>query len=262
MSSTFQKFKGLHANAELLLLPNAWDARSAIAFQECGFPAVATSSAAVANSLGYDDGEKMSFQDYLFVIRRMLSSINIPLTVDIETGYGNNDDEIANNVLNLADLGVAGINIEDSKINGSERSLKDPIIFARTIDHIRKRLRSKGLELFINIRCDSYLLNVDNKQQETIGRLRIYNQSGADGIFVPFLSNEQDIEEVVSTSNLPLNVMCVPGLPDFDSLNRLGVKRVTMGPFMFQRIYSEISTLTKAIVSNRTFSALLTQPAY
>src|ERR1044071_9469801 len=113
MTSTFEKFRELHASNELFLLPNAWDARSARAFQECGFPAVATSSAAVANSLGYDDGEKMSFQDYLFVVKRILSSINVPLTVDIETGYGNNDEDIANNILQLADLDVAGINIED-----------------------------------------------------------------------------------------------------------------------------------------------------
>ena len=257
MSSTFQKFKGLHASNELFLLPNAWDARSAKAFQECGFPAVATSSAAVANSLGFDDGEKMSFQDYLFVIRRILSSISIPLTVDIETGYGNNDEQIANNILHLAELGVAGINIEDSVIEVSGRSLKDPIIFARTIEHVRKKLEASNHKLFINVRCDSHLLNVDNKQSDTITRIRIYNQSGADGIFVPFLKNEEDISEVVANSKLPLNVMCVPELPDLDSLSRLGVKRVSMGPFMFQRVYSDISRLSKAIISSRTFSALL-----
>jgi 2-methylisocitrate lyase-like PEP mutase family enzyme len=257
MSSTFQKFNALHVNGELLLLPNAWDARSAIAFQECGFPAVATSSAAVANSLGYDDGEKMSLQDYLFVIRRILSSINVPLTVDFETGYGINDEDIANNVLHLADLGVAGINIEDSVINGSERSLKDPVLFARTIINIKKKLKTRGIDLFINIRCDCHLLNIENKQQETIARVKIYNQSGADGIFVPFLSNEQDISEVVVNSSLPVNVMCVPNLPDLDALSKLGVKRVSMGPFMFHRVYSEIGTLSKAIRSTRTVYPIL-----
>lgn len=257
MSSTFQKFKGLHASGEIFLLPNAWDARSAKAFQECGFPAVATSSAAVANSLGFDDGERMSFQDYLFVTRRILSSVSIPLTVDIETGYGDNDEDIAANILQLAELGVAGINIEDSIIKESGRSLKDPIIFARTIGHIKKKLEAKALQLFVNVRCDSHLLNVDNKQGETITRVRIYNQSGADGIFIPFLKNEKDITEVVANSTLPLNVMCVPDLPDLDSLSRLGVKRVSMGPFMFQKVYSDIRTLSKSIISSRTFSALL-----
>ena len=257
MSSTFEKFKGLHTNDELFLLPNAWDARSAIAFQECGYPAVATSSAAVANSLGYDDGEKMTLQDYLFVIRRIISSINVPLTVDIETGYGTTDEEIANNVLLLADLGVAGINIEDSIIEGSARSLKDPILFARTIAHIKKRLIARGAELFVNIRCDCHLLNIDKKQIEAIARVKIYNQSGADGLFVPFLSLESDIVDLVAVSTLPVNVMCVPGLPDFDALNKLGVKRVSMGPFMFHRVYSGIGTITKSILSSRSFASIL-----
>ena len=257
MSSTFQKFKGLHANSELFLLPNAWDARSAIAFQECGLPAVATSSAAVANSLGYDDGEKMPLQDYLFVIRRILSSINVPLTVDIETGYGNTDEDIATNISHLADLGVAGINIEDSAINGPERQLKDPFAFARTIGHIKKKLITRGVDLFVNIRCDCHLLNIENKQTETLARIKIYNQSGADGIFVPFLSAEKDIAEAAAAANLPLNVMCIPDLPDLDTLNNLGVKRVSMGPFMFHRVYAGIGKFTKEIITSRRFSSIL-----
>ncbi|HEY9005050.1 MAG TPA: isocitrate lyase/phosphoenolpyruvate mutase family protein [Ohtaekwangia sp.] len=255
--STFQKFKALHASNELLVLPNAWDARSAIVFEQYGFPAVATSSAAVANSLGYEDGENMSFEDYLFVIRRILSSIHVPLTVDIETGYSADDDAIADNVLHLADLGVAGINIEDSVIHGAERSLTDAALFARTISHIKKRLKSRGIDLFVNIRCDCYILNVENKQQETIRRLKLYNPSGADGIFVPCIQNESDIAEVAASSSLPLNVMCIPGLPDLDTLNRLGVKRVSMGPFMFHKVYAGISTLSKAIVSSRSFTPIL-----
>lgn len=133
MSTPYQKFKSLHASNELFILPNAWDARSAIMFEENNFPAVATSSAAVANSLGYEDGENMSFDDYKFVIRRILSSINVPLTVDIETGYGTTNLEIAENILHLADLGVASINIEDSVIQKSGRALKDAAAFAKTI---------------------------------------------------------------------------------------------------------------------------------
>src|SRR5687768_1778266 len=97
--SSFKKFKALHDGRELLILPNAWDARSAIMLGQNGFPAIGTSSAAVANSLGYEDGENMPLTDYLFVIHRIISSINIPLTVDIETGYATTAEEIANNIL-------------------------------------------------------------------------------------------------------------------------------------------------------------------
>lgn len=226
--------------------------------QESGFPAIATSSAAVANSLGYEDGENMSFSDYLFVIRRMLQSINVPLTVDIETGYGENDEAIADNIFVLAGLGVAGINIEDSAIGKTGRTLKNPEAFSNSVSHIKAKLQSKNLKLFINVRCDTHILNVPSKQQETIKRIKVYNTSGADGIFVPCISNEQDITEVLSHTQLPLNVMCIPGLPGLDKLRELGVKRVSMGPFMFKKVYENIHKLSKAIISTRTFSPLLT----
>lgn len=257
MSTPYQKFTSLHAANELFLLPNAWDARSAIMFQESNFPAVATSSAAVANSLGYEDGENMTFDDYTFVIRRILSSINVPLTVDIETGYGNSDLEIAENVLHLADLGVAGINIEDSVIQKSGRSLKDAAAFAKTISFIKNKLQARGVDLFINVRCDTYILNVGNKQQDTIHRLKLYNESGADGIFLPFIRDEKDIASAIENSKLPLNVMCVPNLPDFDTLNKLGVKRVSMGPFLFHKVYAGINQLSNEILSAGTFSPVL-----
>jgi 2-methylisocitrate lyase-like PEP mutase family enzyme len=256
MKSNHEKFKELHSQKELLLLPNAWDARSAIMLQECKYPAIATSSAAVATSLGYDDGEKMSFVDYLFVVRRMLASIKIPLTVDIETGYGENDEEIAINVCRLAELGVAGINIEDSIIDETGRILNDPTAFAKTINHIKATLRSKDLDLFINVRCDTHILNVADKQKETIRRIGIYNSSLADGIFIPCIIDEEEIAEAVSHSKLPINVMCIPNLSALDALNALGVKRVSMGPFMFQKVYASIDKVTKDITSSRTFTPL------
>jgi 2-methylisocitrate lyase-like PEP mutase family enzyme len=256
MKSNFEKFKALHSQKELLLLPNAWDARSAILLQECKYPAVATSSAAVANSLGYDDGEKMSFTDYLFVIRRILASVTIPLTVDIETGYGENDAEIAANVIQLAELGVAGINIEDSTIAKDGRNLKDPHAFIKTINHIKETLHSKEQDLFINLRCDTHILNVPDKQKETIKRINVYNNSLADGIFIPCIIDEKEIAEVVSLSKSPVNVMVIPNLPGIDALNALGVKRVSMGPFMFQKVYAGINKLSKDITATKTFIPL------
>ena len=175
------------------------------------FPAIATSSAAVANSLGYEDGEKMSFDEYLFVIKRILGSVNVPVTVDIETGYGKTKDDIYNNLRKVIELGVVGINIEDSVIVNGKRSLQDAKTFSSNIEFIRKKLREDNLELFINIRCDTYILNVENKAGETLNRLSVYNNCGADGIFLPCISNEEDIAEAVAHTKLPLNVMVIPG---------------------------------------------------
>ncbi|TDX02057.1 isocitrate lyase/PEP mutase family protein [Dinghuibacter silviterrae] len=225
-------FKDLHRPGHLLVLPNVWNARSAAICQGKGFPAVATSSAAVAHSLGYEDGENMPWEDYLFVIRRILSVLRIPLSVDIEMGYGATDEKILDNVLVLAGLGVQGINIEDSTFKDGRRVLKDPASFARTIERI------KTPELFINVRCDTYLLNVDNKRKDTEKRLKAY--AAADGIFLPCITEEADITAAVFATPLPLNVMSVPGLPDQDTLRRLGVQRLSMGSALFDRVYAQL----------------------
>jgi 2-methylisocitrate lyase-like PEP mutase family enzyme len=240
MSATFQTFNDLHQSTELFILPNAWNAKSAIVFQEKGFPAIATSSAAVAGSLGYLDGEGMPFDDYLFVINRILSSVQIPLSVDMEMGYGTSDEEIYAHILTLAGMGVAGINIEDSMIDRSGRVLKESKLFAGTIGYIKNKLVSASIDLFINARCDTYLLSVENKRQETSRRVKLYEAAGADGIFLPCICNEDDISAAVRDTALPLNVMYIPELPDMEQLQLLGVKRVSMGPFSFNKIYDNI----------------------
>ena len=257
MSSTFKQFKDLHQSAGLFVLPNIWNAKSALLFQEQKFPAIATSSSAVANSLGYEDGEGIPFDDYLFVIKRILASVQIPLSVDMEMGYGKTNEEIYENILKLIDLGVVGINIEDSTINKSGRVLKEAQLFAKTIEYIKNKLVSRNLNLFINLRCDTYILNVENKQKETINRLNIYETTGADGIFLPCISNDDDIAEAVRHTTLPLNVMCIPGLPGFEILNKLGVKRVSMGPFLFNKVYDNAAQLSLAITANKNFSSIL-----
>ena len=259
MSSTFETFDNLHRSAGLFVLPNVWDAKSAVTFQEEKFPAIATSSAAVAGSLGYEDGEDMPFSDYLFVINRILSVVQIPVSVDIEMGYGASDEKIYANILKLVELGVAGINIEDSTIGEVGRVLKEANIFAKTVEKVKNRLVSENLNLFINIRCDTFILNVKNKQQETRRRVQMYEATGADGIFLPCICAEEDIAEAAGHTKLPLNVMCIQGLPDFGVLNRLGVKRVSMGPFLFNKIYDRIHRLSQEIIADNSFSPLFNQ---
>src|SRR6185436_10966185 len=146
-----QTFNALHHAEKLFVLPNIWDARSALLVENEKFSAVATSSAAVAEGLGYEDGEEMPFSDYLFVVKRILSTVKIPLTVDIEMGYGKNKEEIYGNLQRLVELGVAGINIEDSTMDHSTRSLRDANEFAKMIEYLKSRLEAQKEELFINV---------------------------------------------------------------------------------------------------------------
>jgi len=199
----------------------------------------------------------MPFAEYLYIIKRILASIQIPLSVDIEMGYGSTADEIFANIQKLTDLGVAGINIEDSVISNSGRTLQEATTFANKLEQIKNKLISKNIDLFVNIRCDTFLLNVANKQEETRNRTKLYEERGADGIFLPGINSEHDITDAVHHTNLPVNVMCIPGLPNFETLKRLGVKRVSMGGFFFNKAYANIGLLSKTIIKDNNFSSIL-----
>ncbi|MCS3801132.1 isocitrate lyase/phosphoenolpyruvate mutase family protein [Niastella sp. OAS944] len=256
MATAFQQFKQLHQSGSLFVLPNAWNAKSAQILEKENYAAIATSSAAVANALGYQDGEDMPFEDYLFIIKRILAVVKIPLTIDMEMGYGKTNEEIYANCRTLAKLGVAGINLEDSTIIPTGRTLKDASTFAQTIAFIKTKLAAEQLELFINVRCDTYILNIANKQQETAKRLSLYETAGADGIFLPLISEPADIQAAVKHTKLPINVMSIPNLPHLDTLQNLGVKRVSLGPFLFNKVYDNIATLAKAITAANELTPL------
>jgi 2-methylisocitrate lyase-like PEP mutase family enzyme len=257
MPSLFDQFNGLHHAANLFVLPNAWNPKSARLLQDNHFAAIATSSAAVANSLGYADGEEMPLDEYLYMIKRIVSSVTIPVSVDIEMGYGSTDDAIYANIQQLVDLGVVGINIEDSIIHKTRRTLKEANAFARTIDYLRNKLTAHHADLFINVRCDTFILGVENTLPETLQRLSLYEAAGANGIFLPCIANEEDISTVVSHTQLPLNIMCIPGLPDFDTLHNWGVQRVSMGPFLFNKVYDQVNQLAQATLTANSFAPLL-----
>lgn len=257
MSTNFEQFKTLHQGTELFVLPNAWDAKSALFFQEKGLPAVGTSSAAVAACLGYEDGEKMPLEDYFFVIKRILASVKVPVSVDFEMGYGGSKATILSNLLKLCELGVAGINLEDSLITNGKRALQNSLPFAETIHYLKNKLKAEGAALFINIRCDTYLLNLKNKQEESSLRLPLYESAGADGIFLPCISQEADIVDALKSTKLPLNVMCIPGLPDFNKLQALGVKRASMGPFFLNKTYKKATEVLQRVMEKQSFVPLL-----
>lgn len=257
MSARFQQFKALHQSDQLFVLPNVWNAKSALLFQEKQFPSIATSSDAVAASLGYADGEKMSFEEYLFVIRRITAVTTIPLSVDMEMGYGTTVSEIYAHLKTLIGLGVAGINIEDSVIVPAGRTLQAADTFAAKLAGIKALLAADGLNIFINVRCDTFLLGVENKQAESLRRITLYETAGADGIFLPCIHDTADIAQVTAHTALPLNVMCIPGLPDFPTLQQLGVKRASMGGFLFSKVYDHIGALAGEIGHHKSFGALL-----
>jgi 2-methylisocitrate lyase-like PEP mutase family enzyme len=256
MNTISKQFKALHQQTAPLLLGNVWNVQSAVILQKQQYKAIATSSMAVAETLGYQDGEQMPFDEYLLIIKRIKASTTIPLSVDLEAGYGKTEDEIIENIKLLHDLGVAGINLEDSVVNSAVRVIVNADIFAEKLAGITSRLKALDIDIFINVRCDAFLLGLPNAINEAVNRIRLYEKAGANGIFLPCITAIDDIKATVNCTELPINVMCMPGLPDFEVLSSLGVKRISMGSFLNNAVYKRAEVLAQNIIRERNFSSL------
>lgn len=254
--TAIQRFRELHEQNDPLLIGNVWNVQSAKAYEKLGYQAVATSSSAMAFSLGYEDGENMSFDEYFYIVERILKSISIPLSVDLEGGYGKTAEEIFLNIFRLAEAGVVGINIEDSIIIDGTRKLLNTKDFYEKLNAMILKLKEQNIDMFINVRIDPFLLGVDHAVEETLKRIKIIEEAGADGIFVPCITEIHDIENVINASKLPFSVMCMPELPDFDTLKKIGVKRISSGNFLNGYIYGQLESVLKDIGDTGSFSPI------
>ncbi|WP_426452630.1 isocitrate lyase/PEP mutase family protein [Paenibacillus sp. S-38] len=252
--STRELFQKLHESDELLVLGNAWDLTSARMLEKAGFKAIGTTSWGIAESLGYADGEAIDFELQLSVIQRIVDHVQIPVTADIESGYGHNDETIVSNVLKVANLGVSGINIEDSMKGAT--GLKPLSEQCHLLTKIRAALDKNGFDhFFINARIDAYLLNL-NPLNETMIRMKEYVDSGASGIFVPGLKNEEEIKTIASSTTAPLNVMALPGLTDWIQLQKLGVRRLSLGGSLYRKMVALLEQCAVEMLESRSASLL------
>ena len=249
------QFNALHQQATPLLICNVWDVASAKTAEKLNFKAIGTSSAAIASMLGYEDGEQMSFEELLFIVKRIASSSKLPLSVDIEAGYSQDPLITAAYIKTLVEVGVVGINIEDSKVNGT-RTLLAANSFAGYLSAIKGQLVKDHIDVFINVRTDTFLLGEEDALAETQKRIKLYEIAGADGFFVPCITKIADIEAVVKATVIPVNVMCMPNLPDFKLLTTLGVKRISMGNFLFDKLSNEFENTLNSILADQSFKAV------
>lgn len=251
-----ENFKKLHQSNEILHIGNVWDVQSALIFKKQNFKAIGTSSLAIANSLGYEDGEELSFETLLTIVKQIISKVDTPLTVDIEGGYSRDTKQIIDNIISLYELGVVGINIEDSIVINGNREILDANEFADILQKIKSTLDDKNIDLFINARTDYFIMGLSNPLEETIKRVKLYEQNGADGIFVPCIVEIEDIKEVVKSTVLPVNIMTMPNLPSFDSLQQAGVRRVSQGPFIYNNLMESFKNKLETIDKDNSFKSL------
>lgn len=232
MTSTLHaRFVALHEAAQPLLLANAWDAASARLWQEIGAPAIATTSAAVAWSRGYADGGTLPRRELLDSLQGIVRVTAVPVSIDVEDGYSDEPHAVAALVTELVEAGAIGINLEDGA--------GEPALLAAKIRAIRDRLGDTPL--FINARTDVYLRGLASGSAavaETIERLSLYREAGADGGFVPGLVTLDDAAAIAGTVPIALNLMAVPGLPPVAELRAAGVRRISMGPGLFRTAFA------------------------
>jgi 2-methylisocitrate lyase-like PEP mutase family enzyme len=253
--SSFETFSQLHQQATPFVLGNSWDVNSATLFEAAGYKAIGTSSMAVAGALGYDDGEKIPFEALLRLAKRTVEVVRIPVSVDVEGGYSRTMEGILENIQKLHDVGVVGINLEDTT-PGIPPQLQSVVAFQKILSIVAEHISKNNMKMFINVRTDGFLLQLDNALNETLTRIKHYEQTGANGIFVPFISNKSDIEAVTKATKLPLNVMCTATLPNFDVLASLGVKRISMGPFLYSHITKKTEEAMAAVLQHNSFAPL------
>ncbi len=250
-----ETFKNLHQQDSTLVLGNVWNTQSSLLFQQAGYKAIGTSSAAIAQTLGYDDGEQMPFRELVHIVKNIQSKIKIPLTVDIEGGFSREASTIAANIAELHALGVVGINIEDS-VSHPEKTILHPEKFSNVLQEVAELLLKNNVDIFINVRTDAYILGLENPFEETLKRINHYKKCGIDGIFVPCVVQEKEIGAIVKATSLPINVMCMPNLPTFKTLESLGVKRISMGPFLYNKMHTNLEKGINTIAKNQSFNSL------
>jgi 2-methylisocitrate lyase-like PEP mutase family enzyme len=221
-----RQFAALHAKGTPIILYNAWDAGSAKAIVDAGAKAIATSSWSVAAAQGFKDGEDLPLGFAEQIAGRIAATVDVPVTIDFEGGYSDDDWRLASNIAKLLDLGVIGINFEDRVVKG--KGLYDIDRQAKRIAAIRETATRKGIPLFINARTDVFLGN-GNDVDEALRRSHAYASAGASGFFAPGLIASDQIQRIADESTLPVNVMVMEGVPSNDKLAQLGVARVSYG---------------------------------
>lgn len=220
-------FLELHGSERPLVLPNAWDVASARIFEDAGFPAIATTSAGIANLLGYADGQKISRDEMLGMVARIASAVRVPVTADMEAGYG----DVAPTARGVIEAGAVGFNLEDAAEDGGP-ALFDIGERCEAIARARDIGVRYGVPLVINARTDVFLSEVgrpEHRLDETLRRLRAYGEAGADSLFAPGLRDPSNIRALAAALDRPLNILVTAGSPSIADLREWGVARVTIG---------------------------------
>jgi 2-methylisocitrate lyase-like PEP mutase family enzyme len=244
----------MHVPGDPIVLPNAWDAASAWAIAQAGARAIATSSAACAWSIGRADGNKMSRAEALGQIRRIAEAVDLPVTADVETGYGD-DADLAQTIRDVMEAGAAGINLEDS---GGD-PLYPTDVAARRVSIARQAAEGAGVPLHINARTDVFFASVgapEDRVRLTVERAAAYVAAGASSIFVPGVRDLDTIRTLTGAIDAPVNILAGATLPPVRELAAAGVGRISLGSSLNLAMLKTLSRAVRELLETGSFAAL------
>jgi 2-methylisocitrate lyase-like PEP mutase family enzyme len=254
-----EEFLALHHDPKLLILPNIWDPIGARLLQDLGFPAVATASAAVAWSLAYDDGQRITIEAMLDVIEKVAAAVDIPVTADIESGYAGDLDDLADNIRRVIRAGAVGINLEDS----THEEVPLYSIDAQC-DRIRAARAAADLEdipLVINARIDVFYLDDggsrDDKVDDTIARALSYLEAGADCVYPLLIGDIETLTRLIEEIRAPINVYVDKSTAPMRELEAAGISRLSVGPWVLKACLTRFKEIAVAMKNYESFDVLL-----
>ncbi len=253
-----EALRALHRPGRPLVLVNAWDAASARIFEEAGSEAIATTSAGVAYACGYPDGQKISRERMLEAVARVAAAVSLPVTADMEAGYGDSPEEMDRAAAGLLEAGAVGLNLEDGT-GRPEAPLADLALQVEKIRSILAAGRRRGVPIVLNARTDVYLRGVGPEQgrlAEAVRRGKAYRDAGAACVFVPGVTDPEVIRALVARLACPVNVLATAGSPPIAELAKLGVARVSLGSGPMRAAMTQVRRLAEEVLTKGTYAAL------
>ena len=252
------QFRQLHRGPGVLILPNAWDVASARIFEDAGFPAIATTSAGIAFSLGHPDGQRIPREEMMARIGRITRAVHVPVSADVESGYGPTAEDAAKTTRELIQMGVIGMNLEDAS-GRRDQPLSSLELAVEKIRAAREAAVKMQAQIVINARTDIYLLtggNPDADYSEALRRLLAFRDAGADCVFAPGLKDANTIGRLAKAVECPLNILAVTGTPSIGELANLGVARVSVGSGPMRATLGLLRRLAEELRTTGTYGAL------
>jgi 2-methylisocitrate lyase-like PEP mutase family enzyme len=255
-----ETFLEMHHGGMILLLANAWNVGSAKVFEQAGFRAIGTTSAGIANSLGHRDGQRMSLEDNLRVVCNIAGRVSVPVNADIEAGYASDPQGAAEAARRALKAGAVGINLEDGT-GESARPLVDTALHAAKIKAVRKMASEEQIRLVVNARIDVYLSEAGDpgsRFDATVARARAYVEAGADCVFVPDFGglDQETVRRLVAAIDAPLNILAGAHLPPISELQKMGVRRVSLGARPARAALAFLRRMARELVDEGTYSLM------